>query len=128
MEVCDGRGGKSEHIMKTIHKDELYEHVSEFLKGRGIELKEGSYTNVVRKSCTLLAETINLSQKGLERAKAGIDKKLEQVRQVIHEKTAPKTAANASAKRQAVATTVSPRKSPARGKKKSKARSPRSKV
>jgi hypothetical protein len=81
--------------MKPIDKDELYEHVSGFLKGKGVELKAGSYANGIQKGCTLLAEAINLSQKGLSRAKVEVDKKLDTVRQVIHEKTAPKTKAAA---------------------------------
>ena len=76
--------------MKQINQGELYEHLSGFLKLKGIELKEGSYTQKVQKGCTLLSDAINLSQNGLERAKVGIDKKLDQMRQVIHEKTAPK--------------------------------------
>src|SRR6266404_5578855 len=81
--------------MKPIQKEELYEHLGQFLKDKGIELKEGSYTKGIHAGCSLLADAINLSQAGLERAKAGLDKKLNEVRQVIHEKTAPKrTAAN----------------------------------
>jgi len=85
-----------ESIMNPIRKDELYENISQFLKGKGIELKEGSYTKGVHAGCSLLADAINLSQTGLDRAKVGlektkegIEKKLDQVRQVIHEKTAP---------------------------------------
>jgi len=77
--------------MKTIEKAELYEHLSKFLQTKGIELKEGSYTKGIHAGCSLLADAINLSQTGLERAKSGLDKKLDQVRQVIHEKTAPKS-------------------------------------
>src|SRR6266851_1437580 len=77
--------------MKPIQKDELYEHLGQFLKDKGIELTEGSYTKGIHAGCSLLADAINLSQAGLERAKAGLDKNLDQVRQVIHEKTAPKT-------------------------------------
>jgi len=80
--------------MKPIQKDELYEHLGQFLKDKGIELKEGSYTKGIHAGCSLLADAINLSQAGLERAKAGLDKKLDQVRQVIHEKTAPKKPRN----------------------------------
>src|SRR5882724_3366328 len=76
--------------MKPIQKDELYKHLSQFLKNKGVELKEGSYTKGIHAGCSLLADAINLSQTGLERAKAGLDKKLDQVRQVIHEKTSPK--------------------------------------
>jgi hypothetical protein len=76
--------------MNPIRKDELYENISQFLKNKGIELKEGSYTKGIHAGCSLLADAINLSQTGLDRAKNGIEKKLDQVRQVIHEKTAPK--------------------------------------
>jgi hypothetical protein len=76
--------------MNAIRKDELYENISQFLKNKGIELKEGSYTKGIHAGCSLLADAINLSQTGLDRAKNGIEKKLDQVRQVIHEKTAPK--------------------------------------
>jgi len=75
--------------MKSIQRDELYEHLSGFLKDKGIELKEGSYANGIQKGCTLLADAINLSQKGLNRAKGEVDKKLDQMRQAVHEATAP---------------------------------------
>jgi hypothetical protein len=82
--------------MNPIQKDELYENISQFLKSKGIELTEGSYTKGIHAGCSLLADAINLSQTGLERArvglektKDGIEKKLDQVRQVIHQKTAP---------------------------------------
>jgi len=80
--------------MKPIEKHEIYEHLSHFLKAKGIEMKEGSYSHGVQKGCEILADTINLSQRGLERAKVTIDKGINQVRQVIHEKTAPKRTAN----------------------------------
>lgn len=76
--------------MNPIQKDELYENISQFLKNKGIELKEGNYTKGIHAGCSLLADAINLSQTGIERAKAGIEKSLDQMRQVIHEKTAPK--------------------------------------
>jgi hypothetical protein len=82
--------------MNPIQKDELYENISQFLRTKGIELKEGSYTKGIHAGCSLLADAINLSQTGLERAKNGIEKKLEQVRQVIHEKTAPKPPVSAA--------------------------------
>jgi len=77
--------------MKQLDKNELYEHLTGFLKNKGIELKEGTYAQGIQKSCSLLSDAINLGQEGLERAKHGIDKKLDQMRQVIHEKTAPKS-------------------------------------
>ncbi len=77
--------------MKQIQKDELYLHLNDFLKSKGVELKEGSYTQKIRKGCALLSDAVNLSQQGVARAKAEINSKLEQMRQVIHEKTAPRT-------------------------------------
>ena len=82
--------------MKPIQKDELYEHLSQFLKAKGVEMKDGSYPKAVQKGCSILADAINLSQKGITQAKAQIDKNLERMRQAIHEKTAPKPASKAS--------------------------------
>lgn len=76
--------------MKTIKKNELFEHVSGFLKERGIELKEGSYTNRIRKGCELLAEVINCTERGIAEAAAQMDQGLERMRDIIHRKTAPK--------------------------------------
>jgi hypothetical protein len=74
--------------MKTLEKDELYQNLQGFLKAKGVELKDGSYSVKIQKSCALLSDAINTSQRGLSRAKVEIDKKLGQLRQVIHEKTA----------------------------------------
>jgi hypothetical protein len=82
--------------MKPIQKDELYEHVRQFLKAKGIEMQDGSYPRGIQKGCSILADAINLSQKGIAQAKVEIDKNLDRMRQVIHEKTAPKTAAKPS--------------------------------
>ena len=76
--------------MKRIKKDELFNHVSQFLKTKGIEFKEGSYAQGIQKSCGFLTDAINLGQQGIQQAKAEIDKKLDRMRQVIHQKTAPK--------------------------------------
>src|SRR5882724_5308193 len=110
--------------MKPIQKDELYEHLGEFLKNKGIELTEGSYTKGIHAGCSLLADAINLSQAGLERAKAGLDKKLDQVRQVIHQKTAPKAARtpNGSARRPSTESAESAKRGVKAGGKASKSR------
>ena len=76
--------------MKPIEQNEMYEHLSQFLKGKGIDMKEGTYTRRIQKGCSLLTDAANLTQQGMKRAKTEIDKRLEQMRQVIHEKTAPK--------------------------------------
>ncbi|HTL15871.1 MAG TPA: hypothetical protein VL793_01470 [Patescibacteria group bacterium] len=75
--------------MKTLQKDELFENLQGFLKAKGVDIKEGSYAQKLQRSCSLLSDAINAGQEGLTRAKAGIDRKLDQLRQVIHEKTAP---------------------------------------
>ena len=77
--------------MKPLNQDELYQNLRGFLKGKGIDLQEGRYARGIQKSCSLLSDAINLGQQGLDRAKTEVDKKLDQMRQVIHEKTAPKT-------------------------------------
>ena len=82
--------------MKPIQKDELYDHVRQFLKAKGIEMQNGSYPRGIQKGCSILADAINLSQKGLSQAKEQIDKNLDRMRQVIHEKTAPKPAPEAA--------------------------------
>jgi hypothetical protein len=76
--------------MKPIDKDELYQHLSNFLSSKGIDLKQGSYTHRLQKGCTILTDAINLSNSGLKKAKTEVDQKLDQMRQIIHEKTAPK--------------------------------------
>ena len=75
--------------MKRIKKDELYQHIGRFLKTKGIQLTDGSYAKSIQAGCSLLADAINISQSGFERAKSGLDRKVSEVRQVIHEKTAP---------------------------------------
>ena len=105
--------------MKPIQKDELYEHVSQFLKAKGIEMKEGSYPKGIQKGCSVLADAINLSQKGLSQAKEQIDKNLDRMRQVIHEKTAPKTAPQAGGSSKAKSQSAKP-KSPGTKKKAAK--------
>ena len=81
--------------MKQIEKDEIYEHLSQFLKSRGIEMKDGGYVQQIQKGCSFLTDAVNLAQQGLERAKTEMDKRLDQMRQVIHERTAPKATPNA---------------------------------
>ena len=80
--------------MKQIEKDEIYEHLSQFLKSRGIEMKDGGYAQQIQKGCSFLTDAVNLTQQDFERAKTEMDKRLDQMRQVIHERTAPKATPN----------------------------------
>jgi hypothetical protein len=75
--------------MKTIARDEIFQNLKRFLKTKGIELQEGSYTRGIQNGCGILADTVNLSQRALVRAKTEVGKRLVRVRQAIHEKTGP---------------------------------------
>lgn len=87
--------------MKEINKEEMFSNLKGFLKSKGIELQEGSYAEGIRKGCDLLTDTVNVSQRAFDRAKDVMDKGLDQVRQTIHEKTAPKAAPATGEKTQA---------------------------
>lgn len=76
--------------MKTLKRNELFRNVRAFLETRGVELKDGSFTARLRQGCDLLTEAINRTQDGLARARSELDAKVDRLRQVIHEKTAPK--------------------------------------
>ncbi len=116
--------------MKKIDKEELFNHLSVFLKSKGVELRDGAYTKQIRHGCGILADTVNLSQQALSQAKTAVGTRLDQVRQVIHEKTAPRSpspkpppAPASSPEKGAEATAVhkptSPRPKKARAKRKS---------
>ena len=79
--------------MKQIDKDELYQNLSGFLKSKGTELQNGGYANRIRQGCGLLTDVINATQKTVRRAKVKVDKKLDHLRQSIHNATAPEPAA-----------------------------------
>ena len=83
--------------MKTIDKDELYQNLGDFLQSKGIELKDGAYARRIQQGCSLLTDAINGTQKTVKRAKVEVDKKLGQLRQSIHEATAPKPSGKSAA-------------------------------
>lgn len=76
--------------MQTIKKDELFHSLGDFLKSKGIELSDGSYTTRIQKGCNLLADVINGTQKTVRKTKAQVDQALDQLRESIHKTTAPK--------------------------------------
>lgn len=102
--------------MKKLKSDELFENLSTFLRERGIEFKDGAYTARIRQSCTLLTQAVNSAQRGLATAKDKVDRKIDEVRQVIHEKTAAPTEPVAGSRR--------PRRSTAGKRKSSASRKP----
>ena len=84
--------------MKTIKQDELFQSLCDFLKSKGIELKDGAYPKRIRRACNLLGDTINATQRTARKAKNQVDNKLDQLRQTIHEATAPKPTGTTVAK------------------------------
>jgi hypothetical protein len=110
-------------IMKPINKDELFDNLHSFLKTKGVELREGSYKTGIQNACGFLAETVNLGQQGLERAKVEMDKRVDQMRQYIHEQTAPRSTPHprAKAKPASPPRAANPKKSAPRGKAQKKA-------
>jgi len=76
--------------MQTIKKDELFHSLGDFLKSKGIELSDGSYTTRIQKGCNLLSDVINGTQKTVSKTKAQVDQALGQLRETIHKSTAPK--------------------------------------
>ena len=100
--------------MKKINDGELFGHLSGFLKAKGIELKEGAYAKHIEQGCSLLSSAINVSQKGIKRAQAEAAKKIEEMRQVIHEKTAPQPPPPPTAKQKPTAQKQTAKKKSAR--------------
>jgi hypothetical protein len=76
--------------MNKIDHEELFGSVKNFLKSKGIDLQEGTYSQRIRQGCGLLADSINLSHKAWTSAKNTVDEQLGKLRQTIHEQTAPK--------------------------------------
>ena len=89
--------------MKPINKDEIYEHLSSFLRSRGIELKDGSYVRGIQQTCNFLTDSINFGQEGMQRAKVEFEKSLDRMRQVIHEHTGPRNSAGEPPRAQSTA-------------------------
>lgn len=85
-------------FMSDINKEEVFGNLKGFLKSKGIEIQDGSYADGIRKGCEILTDTVNLSQRALVRAKGAVDKGLDQVRQTVHERTAPKSKAGGATK------------------------------
>ena len=75
--------------MKTIKKNELFQNLSGFLKAKGIEFKDGAYSQRINSACDLLTDAINDTNKTVKRAKTKIGQGLDQLRESIHQATAP---------------------------------------
>ena len=75
--------------MQTIKKDELFRNLGDFLNSKGIALNDGSYTARIQQGCNLLADAINATQKTVKKTKIQVDHALDQLRQTVHQRTAP---------------------------------------
>lgn len=76
--------------MNTLKKNELYQNLQEFLSSKGIELSDGGIAKGIKQGCELLTDAINVTQHAVGKAKTEVDAKLDRMRRVIHEKTAPR--------------------------------------
>ena len=81
----------------------MFGSLKSFLKSKGIEVQEGSYAEGIRKGCDILTDTVNLSQRAFDRARGAVEKGVDQVRQTVHERTAPKAKAAAAPPKKAAA-------------------------
>jgi hypothetical protein len=99
--------------MQTIKKDELFHSLGDFLKSKGIELNDGSYTTRIQKGCNLLTDVINGTQKTVRQTKVQVNQAVDQLRKSIHERTAPKAPPDTSKSSQAKKPAKSRAKRPA---------------
>lgn len=83
--------------MKKLGKDDLYQHIDQFLKEKGIDIQDAKpFGRSLQKGCQALTETINNAQTALEKARNRMDSGIDKMRDIIHKKTAPRKKANAS--------------------------------
>ena len=85
--------------MKKLKKDDIFKHLDQFLKDRGIEvIDEGPLGNRLKTGCRILTEAIVQTQSRLDKARDGMDEGLDKMRAIIHEKTAPRGSKEAESK------------------------------
>jgi len=76
--------------MNKIDKHEMFQNLRSFLKSKGVTLDEGTYSKRVEQACHVLTGAVNAGQSAVERAKVEVNKTVDNLRQSIHEATAPK--------------------------------------
>ena len=59
------------------------------------------YTTRIQQGCNLISDAINATQRTAKKTKAQVDQALNQLRQTIHQNTAPKPLPDSSKSRQA---------------------------
>ena len=86
--------------MKKLRQNDLFNHIDQFLKDKGIEIREAApLGSRLKTGCQLLTETINHAQGTLGKARDHMDDRLDKMRNIIHEKTAPKKTSETPPKR-----------------------------
>jgi hypothetical protein len=86
--------------MKKLRQNDLFNHIDQFLKDKGIEIREAApLGSRLKTGCQLLTETINNAQGALGKARDHMDDHLDKMRNIIHEKTAPKKTSKTPPKR-----------------------------
>ena len=82
--------------MKKLGKDDLYQHIDQFLKEKGIEIQDAKpFGRSLQKGCQALTDTINSAQAALEKARNRMDGGIDKMRDIVHKKTAPRKKAKA---------------------------------
>ena len=95
--------------MKKLRQNDLFNHIDQFLKDKGIEIREAApLGSRLKTGCQLLTETINHAQGTLGKARDHMDDRLDKMRNIIHEKTAPKKASAAPPKKKTLKEKVVP--------------------
>ncbi len=82
--------------MKKLGKDDLYQHIDQFLKEKGIEIRDAApLGRNLQKGCQVFTDAINNAQAALEKARNRMDSGINKMRDIVHKKTAPRKKAKA---------------------------------
>lgn len=77
--------------MKKLGKDDLYRHIDQFLKEKGIEIRDAApLGRNLQKGCQVFTDAINNAQAALEKARNRMDGGIDKMRDIVHKKTAPR--------------------------------------
>lgn len=85
--------------MKKLGKDDLYQHIDQFLKDKGIDIQDAKpFGRSLQKGCQALTDMINGAQAAAEKARNRMDSGIDKMREIIHKKTAPRKKSEAAPK------------------------------
>lgn len=75
--------------MKTLKKGELFRSVKKHLEANGVILEKGEASDKLRAGCALLTAVATKGQSSFQTAKNAVTEQIDNLRQTIHDKTAP---------------------------------------